>query len=149
MFKKMMRKLSGLKNRAFWSWGPSWPRPDRLQVKSPSLMLLSQMLQQDLEMIHRTLLLTLKFVCFFNFYLFRTGGSAEICKAFPDFHQQGQGCPTGAFSAGPLSWHGGSDGAGGRAVSGVHWVGQGWEENLLTPSSGGEEADATNNKNAT
>lgn len=32
MFKRTMRKLSGLKNRASWSWGHSWLRPDRLQV---------------------------------------------------------------------------------------------------------------------
>lgn len=85
MFKKMMRKLSGLKNRAFWSWGPSWPRPDRLQVKSPSLMLLSQMLQQDFEMIHRALLFTLK-ICFVFFLLIsislELGGLLKFVRPF-------------------------------------------------------------------
>lgn len=32
MCKKTMKKLLGLKNRASWSWGRSWPRPVRQQV---------------------------------------------------------------------------------------------------------------------
>lgn len=46
MFKRMMRKLSGSKNRASWSWGPSWPKPDRLQVKCPSLTRTRSQLRQ-------------------------------------------------------------------------------------------------------
>lgn len=51
------------------------------------------------------------------FIVLRTRGSAEICEAFPDLHQQSQGGPAGPLSAGPLPRHGGSDGAGGGAVS--------------------------------
>lgn len=43
----------------------------------------------------------------------RTGWSAEICEAFPDFHQQGQGSPASPLPAGPFPGHGGSDRAGG------------------------------------
>lgn len=79
----MMRKLSGLKNRAFWSWGPSWPRPDRLQVKSPSLMLFSQMLQ-DLEMIQKNSVVYTE-VCLF-FYLIsislELGGLLKFVRPF-------------------------------------------------------------------
>lgn len=81
-------------------------------------------------------------ISFCNFFLclFRAWGSAEVCEAFPDLHQQGKGCPTGALSAGPLPRHGGGDGSGGGTVSGVHRVGQGREENLPATSSGGEWA---------
>lgn len=39
-----MKKLSGLKNRASWSWGHSWLRPARLQVNKSSLDVQQQVL---------------------------------------------------------------------------------------------------------
>lgn len=145
MFKKMTRKLSGLKNRASWSWGCSWPKPDRLQV--------IKSIFNDNYVPDFTSKLNLHFIpgpsdifphwnTFFSFFFAapsRTGRSAEICEAFPDFHQQGQGSPVGPLPAGPFPGHGGSNRAGGWVVSRVHWVGQGWEENLPTAGSGGEE----------
>lgn len=130
----MMRKLSGSKNRASWSWGPSWPKPDRLQVSCPPLGFAPTQTRDCASCkIQRNLFLQLLSVLFL-----RAWGSAEICEAFPDLHQQGKGCPTGALSAGPLPGHGGGDGSGGGTVPGVHRVGQGREENLPATSSGGE-----------
>lgn len=132
MFKRTMRKLSGLKNRASWSWGHSWLRPDRLQVIKAIFVVHpvpTQRFYQPSE--------TNSMWCFC--VSSRAGGSSEICEAFPDFHQQGQGGPAGSLSAGSLSGHGGSNGAGSWAVSWMHWVGQGREENLPTTGSGGKE----------
>lgn len=132
MFKRTMRKLSGLKNRASWSWGHSWLRPDRLQVIKAIFVVHpvpTQRFYQPSE--------TNSMWCFC--VSSRAGGSSEICEAFPDFHQQSQGGPAGSLSAGSLSGHGGSNGAGSWAVSWMHWVGQGREENLPTTGSGGKE----------
>lgn len=54
---------------------------------------------------------------FLSLFVYRTRWAAEICEAFPDFHQQGEGGPAGPLSAGSLSGHGGSDRTGGGAVS--------------------------------
>lgn len=140
MFKRTMKKLSGSKNRASWSWGRSWPRQDRLQVM---LTLQHPSLTHVLLLSSRMFLFALSFNSWKTHSLLRlvsrAGWSSEICEAFPDFHQQGQSGPAGPLPAGPVSWHGGSNRAGSRAVSWVHWVGQSWEEDFPTTGPGGEE----------
>lgn len=82
----------------------------------------------------------LTFLFLFYFYVFsRARRPAEVCAAVPDLHQQGQGCPPGPLSAGPLPGHGGSDRTGGWAVSGMYWVGQDREEDLPQTSTWGDE----------
>lgn len=82
----------------------------------------------------------LEITCFFFIcwcFVSRTWWSAEICKAVSDFHQQSQSSSTGSLFARSVSWHGGSYGSGSGTVSWMHWVGQGWEEDLPTTGSGG------------
>lgn len=142
MCKKMMKKLLGLRNRASLSWGHSWPRLVRQQVIKFDVhsLLDSRLTPVNLwKFLHHVSGIGVS-LHEFELAVHRTWGSAEVCAAFPDFHQQGQGCTSCSLSAGPVSWHGGSHRARGGVVSWMHWVGQGWEKNLPTTGPGGEDS---------
>lgn len=77
MFKRTMRKLSGSKNRASWSWGPYWPKPDRLQVNRPSVTLTAiQMKGHTLCNLHGNLFLYL------SVSLLELGGLLKFVRPF-------------------------------------------------------------------
>ncbi len=78
------------------------------------------------------------YICLLLSFPPRAWGSAEVCTPLPQLHLQGQGSPAGPLPAGPVPGHGGCHRSGGRALPGVHRVGQGWEEDLPQTGTRGE-----------
>lgn len=68
----------------------------------------------------------------------RAWRSAKVCTALPQLNLQSQGSKTGPLPIGPVPGHGGCYRSGGGALSGVHRVGQSWEENLPPTGTRGE-----------